>query len=109
VLNDLVYFIEWNVITLNSRRVAMTFCLIEFLCPSWASFFICALVMLCRDDYTHGDLNINRFILLVLIYVLSVMLLTIRPNIIKILLGWDGLGLFFLLSENYRARDGVVS
>jgi NADH-ubiquinone oxidoreductase chain 5 len=46
-----------------------------------------------RDDYIHGDVNINRFILLVLIFVLSMMFLIIRPNIIRILLGWDGLGL----------------
>jgi hypothetical protein len=39
----------------------------------------------------HDD--INRFILLVLIFVLSMVFLIIRPNIIRILLGWDGLGL----------------
>jgi hypothetical protein len=25
VLNDLIYFIEWNIITLNSGRIVMTF------------------------------------------------------------------------------------
>jgi NADH-ubiquinone oxidoreductase chain 5 len=55
--------------------------------------FISSLVILYREDYMHGDLNINRFILLVLIFVLSVMFLIIRPNMIRILLGWDGLGL----------------
>jgi NADH-ubiquinone oxidoreductase chain 5 len=55
--------------------------------------FISSLVILYREDYMHGDLNINRFILLVLIFVLSMMFLIIRPNIIRILLGWDGLGL----------------
>jgi NADH-ubiquinone oxidoreductase chain 5 len=56
-------------------------------------FFISSLVILYRDDYMHGDLNINRFILLVLMFVLSMMFLIISPNIIRILLGWDGLGL----------------
>lgn len=56
-------------------------------------FFISSLVILYRDDYMYGDLNINRFILLVLIFVLSMAFLIIRPNIIRILLGWDGLGL----------------
>jgi NADH-ubiquinone oxidoreductase chain 5 len=55
--------------------------------------FISSLVILYREDYIHGDLNINRFILLVLIFVLSIMFLIIRPNMIRILLGWDGLGL----------------
>ena len=35
----------------------------------------------------------NRFILLVVIFVLSIILLIISPNLISILLGWDGLGL----------------
>lgn len=41
----------------------------------------------------EGDLNINRFILLVFMFVASMMFLIIRPNLIRILLGWDGLGL----------------
>jgi NADH-ubiquinone oxidoreductase chain 5 len=50
-------------------------------------FFISSLVILYRDDYIHGDLNINRFILLVLMFVLSMMFLIVRPNLISILLG----------------------
>jgi NADH-ubiquinone oxidoreductase chain 5 len=56
-------------------------------------FIISSSVILHRDDYTRDDLNINRFILFVLIFVLSMMFLIIRPNIIRIVLGWDGLGL----------------
>jgi NADH-ubiquinone oxidoreductase chain 5 len=41
----------------------------------------------------HGDLNINRFIVLVLMFVLSIMFFIVSPNIIRILLGWDALGL----------------
>jgi NADH-ubiquinone oxidoreductase chain 5 len=39
------------------------------------------------------DKFINRFILLVLMFVFSIILLIISPNLISILLGWDGLGL----------------
>lgn len=55
--------------------------------------FISSLVIYYREDYMYGDVNINRFIFLVLLFVLSIMFLIIRPNIIRILLGWDGLGL----------------
>jgi NADH-ubiquinone oxidoreductase chain 5 len=48
-----------------------------------------------RDDCIHGDLDINRFILMVLLFVFSMIFLIIRPNMISILLGWDGLGLGF--------------
>jgi NADH-ubiquinone oxidoreductase chain 5 len=40
-----------------------------------------------------GDLNIVRFIMLVLMFVIYMPFLIISPNIISILLGWDGLGL----------------
>ena len=50
-------------------------------------FMISSLVILYRDDYMFGDLNIVRFILLVLIFVFSIMFLIISPNIISILLG----------------------
>lgn len=55
--------------------------------------FIASLVIYYRMEYMVGDENINRFILLVFIFVFSIMLLIIRPNLIRILLGWDGLGL----------------
>nr|URX53688.1 NADH dehydrogenase subunit 5 [Bifiditermes nr. madagascariensis] len=94
VLNDLVYFIEWNIITLNSGSVVMTF-LFDWMSLSFMGFvfFISSLVILYSDDYMHGDLSINRFILLVLMFVLSMMFLIVSPNMISILLGWDGLGL----------------
>ena len=39
-----------------------------------------------------GDLNIIPFFLLVLKFVVSIMFLIASPNVISILLGWDGLG-----------------
>nr|URX54065.1 NADH dehydrogenase subunit 5 [Paraneotermes simplicicornis] len=94
VLSDLVYFIEWDIITLNSGSVVMTF-LFDWMSLSFMGFvfFISSLVILYSDDYMYGDLNINRFILLVLMFVLSMMFLIVSPNMISILLGWDGLGL----------------
>jgi NADH-ubiquinone oxidoreductase chain 5 len=70
-----------------------------FLCD-WISllfmgfvFHISSLVILYSEDYMHGDMNIIRFIFLVLMFVASMMFLIISPNMIRILLGWDGLGL----------------
>nr|UQJ75216.1 NADH dehydrogenase subunit 5 [Allotermes cf. paradoxus] len=94
VLNDYVYFIEWSIVTLNSGSVVMTF-LFDWMSLFFMGFvlFISSLVILYSEDYMHGDLNINRFIMLVLLFVLSMMFLIISPNMISILLGWDGLGL----------------
>jgi NADH-ubiquinone oxidoreductase chain 5 len=46
-------------------------------------FIISFLVILYRDDYISGDLNIVRFIMLVLIFVVSMMFLIVSPNIIS--------------------------
>lgn len=48
---------------------------------------ISSLVIYYSEEYISGDYNINRFILLVLMFVISIMLLIISPNLIRILLG----------------------
>nr|APT41434.1 NADH dehydrogenase subunit 5 [Psychodopygus squamiventris maripaensis] len=91
---DFSYFIEWEVINLNSLSVVMTL-ILDWMSLMFMSFvlFISSLVIFYSKDYMSEDKNINRFILLVLMFVFSMMLLIISPNLISILLGWDGLGL----------------
>nr|QEH58846.1 NADH dehydrogenase subunit 5 [Caroperla siveci] len=102
VMNNLVYFIEWEVLSLNSGSIVMTF-LFDWMSLIFMGFvlFISSLVIYYSDEYMGGDLNINRFILLVLMFVLSMMFLIISPNLISILLGWDGLGLVSYLLVIY--------
>nr|YP_009338603.1 NADH dehydrogenase subunit 5 [Chloronia mirifica]ANT70540.1 NADH dehydrogenase subunit 5 [Chloronia mirifica] len=94
ILMDIVIFIEWELLTLNSGSIVMTF-LFDWMSLLFMSFvlFISSLVIYYSMGYMYGDYNMNRFIILVLLFVLSMMLLIISPNLISILLGWDGLGL----------------
>nr|YP_009539793.1 NADH dehydrogenase subunit 5 [Suhpalacsa longialata]AYP72731.1 NADH dehydrogenase subunit 5 [Suhpalacsa longialata] len=94
IINDLVIFLEWEFLTLNSSSVVMTI-LLDWMSLLFMSFvlFISSMVIYYSYDYMSGDENLNRFIILVLMFVLSMMFLIISPNLIKILLGWDGLGL----------------
>nr|YP_010265777.1 NADH dehydrogenase subunit 5 [Coquillettidia nigricans]UIS24531.1 NADH dehydrogenase subunit 5 [Coquillettidia nigricans] len=94
MLEDLVYFIEWEIVSLNSISIVMTF-LFDWMSLTFMSFvlLISSLVIFYSNQYMEEDININRFILLVLMFVLSMMFLIISPNLISILLGWDGLGL----------------
>nr|USN90221.1 NADH dehydrogenase subunit 5 [Mantis religiosa] len=94
ILNDLVYFIEWEIVSLNSSSIVMTL-LFDWMSLLFMSFvmLISSLVILYSEDYMSGDITLNRFIFLVLMFVLSMMFLIISPNLISILLGWDGLGL----------------
>jgi len=66
IINDLVYFIDWNFITLNGRSVIITFLFhwISLLFMGFV-FIFSSSVNLYSDDYMFGDLNIIRFISLV--------------------------------------------
>nr|WRK67345.1 NADH dehydrogenase subunit 5 [Halter nutans] len=94
IINDLVLFIEWEVLTLNSSSILMTL-LLDWMSLLFMSFvlFISSMVIYYSDDYMEGDVHLDRFIILVLMFVLSMIFLIISPNLISILLGWDGLGL----------------
>nr|YP_010547160.1 NADH dehydrogenase subunit 5 [Orientabia sinica]UYK52047.1 NADH dehydrogenase subunit 5 [Orientabia sinica] len=94
ILYDMIYFIEYNILSINSCSVVMTILL------DWKSlffmstvFFISSFIMFYSKSYMLGDLNFNRFMMLMILFVLSMVLLIISPNLISILLGWDGLGL----------------
>nr|YP_009660971.1 NADH dehydrogenase subunit 5 [Eristalinus tabanoides]QCT09735.1 NADH dehydrogenase subunit 5 [Eristalinus tabanoides] len=94
ILNELVFFLEWEVVSMNSMSIVMTF-LFDWMSLMFMSFvlFISSLVIYYSKEYMSSDVNINRFIMLVLLFVFSMMMLIISPNLVSILLGWDGLGL----------------
>nr|ALO76308.1 NADH deshydrogenase subunit 5 [Rhagium mordax] len=94
LIQDFNLIIELNLLTLNSLSVIMTI-LLDWMSLLFMSFvlFISSMVIYYSQEYMFGDENLNRFIYLVIMFVLSMMLLIISPNLISILLGWDGLGL----------------
>ena len=93
-MKEIVYFIEWELVTISSSSISITF-LFDWMSFLFISFvlFISALVIFYRKEYIAEDYFINRFILLVFLFVFSIIMLIISPNLIRILLGWDGLGL----------------
>nr|QAX91110.1 NADH dehydrogenase subunit 5 [Parrhinotermes sp. C MW-2019] len=94
IMCDLIYFVDWIVVMLNGSSIVMTF-LFDWMSLLFVGFvfIISSLVILYSDDYMFGDINIVRFIALVLLFVISMFFLIISPNMVSILLGWDGLGL----------------
>nr|UEP13605.1 NADH dehydrogenase subunit 5 [Betasyrphus serarius] len=94
LMNEITIFLEWELVSLNSMSVVMTL-LFDWMSLMFMSFvlLISSLVIYYSKEYMSEDMNINRFIMLVLMFVLSMMFLIISPNLISILLGWDGLGL----------------
>lgn len=51
------------------------------------------MVLFYSNSYIYNDLYKFRFLILVLLFILSIIFIIISPNLIRILLGWDGLGL----------------
>nr|YP_010535851.1 NADH dehydrogenase subunit 5 [Spinolyprops cribricollis]UYB79063.1 NADH dehydrogenase subunit 5 [Spinolyprops cribricollis] len=90
----LVYMFEYDLFVLNSSLVCMTL-LLDWISLLFSSFvlFISSMVIMYSGEYMYEDLKITRFVMLVVMFVFSMLLLILSPNLISILLGWDGLGL----------------
>nr|YP_010022492.1 NADH dehydrogenase subunit 5 [Fer nigripennis]QON98902.1 NADH dehydrogenase subunit 5 [Fer nigripennis] len=91
---DYSVFIEWEIFNLNSTMVVMTF-IFDWMSLIFMSFvmYISSLVIYYSEGYMSGEKNMDRFVIIVLMFIFSMAFLIISPNLISILLGWDGLGL----------------
>nr|YP_009114383.1 NADH dehydrogenase subunit 5 [Hypolimnas bolina]AHL17298.1 NADH dehydrogenase subunit 5 [Hypolimnas bolina] len=94
IMNNLVMMLEWEIISFNSLSIVMSI-LLDWMSLLFMMFvsLISSSVIFYSKSYMSSDLNLNRFIILVLLFVFSMILLIISPNMISIFLGWDGLGL----------------
>nr|YP_010535305.1 NADH dehydrogenase subunit 5 [Megacopta lobata]UYA97805.1 NADH dehydrogenase subunit 5 [Megacopta lobata] len=94
IMNDFSIFLDWELYSLNSVFICMTFffdwmTLIFMGCV----LYISSMVVFYSGSYMSTDIFSFRFLILVILFILSMMLLIISPNLVSILLGWDGLGL----------------
>nr|AYM85019.1 NADH dehydrogenase subunit 5 [Petamella prosternalis] len=94
LMTDYSVFVEWEIFSLNGSMVVMTL-ILDWMSLIFMSFvlIISSLVIYYSEDYMSGEKNMVRFIIIVLMFILSMAFLIISPNLISILLGWDGLGL----------------
>nr|AOY39338.1 NADH dehydrogenase subunit 5 [Uleiota sp. BMNH 833935] len=94
LIQDYFLLIEYNLFELNSSTVSMVI-LFDWMSLLFMSFvlLISSMVIFYSKEYMSNEKFLSRFILLVVMFVISMMLLIISPNLISILLGWDGLGL----------------
>nr|YP_010261474.1 NADH dehydrogenase subunit 5 [Brachymeria lasus]UIB40556.1 NADH dehydrogenase subunit 5 [Brachymeria lasus] len=104
------YFLEfnimvyWNILNINSMEfnMLMFFDWMTFMFI-FIVFFISSMIMIYCVDYMSHEYNKNMFLLLMIFFIFSMMLLVISPNLMSILLGWDGLGLIsFVLVIYYQ-------
>nr|QZZ18319.1 NADH dehydrogenase subunit 5 [Kaukania anser] len=87
--------IEWEIFEINSFMITyvMFFDWISCLFMS-VVLFISSMVIFYSINYMGiTTYSSNRFLFLVVLFVFSMMLMIISPDLISIMLGWDGLGM----------------
>ena len=112
---DLIVILEWIVFRFNSINLKFVM-LIDWISVLFISFIILisSIIILYRKTYMKMEKFINRFNYLLLLFILSIVIIVIRPNIIRILLGWDGLGIvsycLVIYYHNYISyNSGIVT
>nr|YP_009489690.1 NADH dehydrogenase subunit 5 [Falcidens acutargatus]AWH02122.1 NADH dehydrogenase subunit 5 [Falcidens acutargatus] len=101
--------VSWEILSLNSSFLEMSL-VIDSLSVwfSLAVFYISGCVMLFSESYMSEELHKSRFNYLVLLFILSMMFMIFIPNLLCLLLGWDGLGLVsFILIIYYQTYKSV--
>nr|WEY05563.1 NADH dehydrogenase subunit 5 [Lepisiota frauenfeldi] len=114
-LMNLSFMMEWMFMNFNSVNVEF------FLMFDWISclfisvvMLISSMIMLYSMIYMGEEVYLDRFINLVNLFILSMILMIISPNVISILFGWDGLGLtsycLVIFYQNYMSfNSGMVT
>nr|BDQ43922.1 NADH dehydrogenase subunit 5 [Metaphire megascolidioides] len=111
MLNNKTTLIEWTLFNISSTPIMMTF----IIDPTGTMFsstvlLISANVLQFSTIYMKDDKFIDRFTVLVLLFVLSMNMLIFLPHLMILLLGWDGLGLVsFILVIYYQNPKSLAA
>nr|WPW46886.1 NADH dehydrogenase subunit 5 [Ventidius distanti] len=94
IYSDNLYILDWEFISINSLMITLTL-IFDWMSMMFSGcvFFISSMVVMYSHSYMLGDNNKIRFLYLVLMFIFSMFMLIMSPNLISILIGWDGLGL----------------
>nr|BDQ43701.1 NADH dehydrogenase subunit 5 [Metaphire tosaensis] len=111
MLSNETTLIEWTLFNISSTPVMMTI----IIDPTGTMFsstvlLISANVLQFSTIYMKEDKFIDRFTVLVLLFVLSMNMLIFFPHLMILLLGWDGLGLVsFILVIYYQNPKSLAA
>lgn len=107
--------IEWLILSFNSLNIEFII-LIDWISLLFVRiiFLISSIIMIYSYLYIEREKFIERFIYLVILFIFSIIIIIISPNIIRIIFGWDGLGLvsycLVIFYQNYISyNSGMVT
>lgn len=111
VYKDKIFIIEWSLMFLINTNLIITLILDPIgIIFSRTVILISANVLSFSSVYMSHDKFINRFTLIVLLFIISINLLIYLPHIMMLLLGWDGLGLVsFVLVIYYQNHKSLAA
>nr|QXJ42317.1 NADH dehydrogenase subunit 5 [Sepiadariidae sp. GS-2020] len=110
-LNNIGLFFSWEMMSCMSGVIEFDF-VVDWMSCSFSGLvcFISGCVMIFTMSYMSGDINLYRFILVVMLFVLSMNFLIFIPSLVSLLLGWDGLGLVsFCLVIYYQNSKSLAA
>ena len=109
------YFFDWEIFTFCSTSYSVSFILDWVgVCFSCVVLYISFCVFIFSSYYMDGDKNIIRFVYVVFLFVTSMNFLIYIPNLVSLLIGWDGLGLvsfcLVIYYQNFKSNSaGMVT
>lgn len=103
--------LEWRIFSISSTPLTVTLIIDPLgLMFSCTVIIISANVLKFSTVYIKDDKFINRFTILVLLFVLSINILIFLPHLIILLIGWDGLGIVsFILVIYYQNPKSLAA
>ena len=104
--------LEWNIFRINSIKINI-FIILNYktILFIFLVIFISSIIYIYRIRYINlNNYYLKRFYYLIILFILSIIILILRPNILTIILGWDGLGLIsYCLIIYYRKLNSYNS
>nr|ANG44472.1 NADH dehydrogenase subunit 5 [Sthenoteuthis oualaniensis]QNS38522.1 NADH dehydrogenase subunit 5 [Sthenoteuthis oualaniensis] len=110
-MNNVCLLFSWEIMNCMSSSVDFDL-VVDWMSCSFSGLvcFIAGCVMVFTISYMSGDINLTRFTLTVMLFVLSMNFLIFIPSLISLLLGWDGLGLVsFCLVIYYQNSKSLAA
>nr|UZN44220.1 NADH dehydrogenase subunit 5 [Acharax sp. NY-2022] len=102
---------EWSIISIGATNITFPIVLdsISLSCSALVCL-ISACVLLFSSSYMDNEVFLGRFIWLIMLFVLSMNLLVFIPNMVSLLIGWDGLGIIsFVLVVYYENQKSLAA